>query len=279
MAGARFKQTQIYPGVTKHRSNAVKVYCDGAVAANDIISVTGVQGDFLKVSKADGDGAATLNEGLLYVADYAAADGDYTPVALPWKLVESVDTSGSTIGAPVFLSDTPGSFSLTPGTMATKVGTVLSVHASTGQILLSPQAFAAADGIAYADSTSVVQGSAHDTDFEITQPAGTFLTDLGLVVTTAIAGSSGTINISAGTAAGGAQICVAAALMSSNTAVDIGSVHSVASGATGEGDAALTFKAESPLYSATARTIHIRHAATAQVTAGVVRPYIKYQYA
>jgi hypothetical protein len=276
---AKVKQTQIYPGITKLRSNAVKVYCDGAVAANDIISVTGVQGDFLKVAKADGDGAATLNEGLLYVADYAAASGNYTPVAIPWKFVESVDTSGSAIGAPVFLSDTPGSFSLTPGTMATKVGTVLSVHASTGQILLAPQAFAAADGIAYADSTSVIQGSAHNTDFEITQPAGTFLTDVGLVVTTAIAGSSGNINISSGTAAAGTEICGASALMSSDTAVNIGAVISVASGATGEGDAALTFTAEAPLYSATARTIHIRHAASAQVTAGVVRPYIKYQYA
>lgn len=273
---ASFKQSQIQPGVTKHRSNAVKVYVDGGCAAGDILSVTGVQGDFLKVAKADANGAVTLNNSLMYVADYAASSGDYTPVALPWKMVEGVTTTGSAIGAPVFLSDTAGSFSLTPGVSALKVGVVLTVGAS-GTILLSPQSFASVEGIAYADSTSVIQASAHNTDFTITQPAGTVLVDLGIVVTTAIAGSSGNINITAGTSAGGTQICASAALMSSDTAVNVGAAMSVASGAQGEGAASITFVAESPLYSSTARTIHIRHAATAAVTGGVVRPYIKFQ--
>jgi hypothetical protein len=70
---AKFKQTQVRPGVTKTRSNAIKVYCSEAIAENDILVVTGVQGDFLQVAKADADGAATLSNALLFVADYAAA--------------------------------------------------------------------------------------------------------------------------------------------------------------------------------------------------------------
>lgn len=62
---AKFKQDQIIPGVTKTRSNAVKVYCSGAVAANDLISVVGAQGDFMSVSPADSNGAVTLNSSTL----------------------------------------------------------------------------------------------------------------------------------------------------------------------------------------------------------------------
>ena len=72
---AKFKQEQIIAGVTKTRSNAVKVYCSGAVAKNDLISVVGAQGDFLSVSPADANGAVTLNNSQLYVADFAGASG------------------------------------------------------------------------------------------------------------------------------------------------------------------------------------------------------------
>ena len=33
---AKFKQEQIIPGVTKTRTNAVKVYCSEAISAGDI---------------------------------------------------------------------------------------------------------------------------------------------------------------------------------------------------------------------------------------------------
>ena len=50
---ATFKQSQIRPGVTKNRSNAIKVYVASPVAENDIIVATGMQGDFLSVEPAD----------------------------------------------------------------------------------------------------------------------------------------------------------------------------------------------------------------------------------
>ena len=46
---AKFKQDQIISGVTKTRSNALKVYCAEVIAAGDVIVATGVQGDFMSV--------------------------------------------------------------------------------------------------------------------------------------------------------------------------------------------------------------------------------------
>ena len=84
--------------LSKNRSNAVKVYCSGAVAKNDLISVVGAQGDFLSVSPADANGAVTLNNSQLYVADFAGASGEYLPLAIPWKVVVGEDTSSASVG-------------------------------------------------------------------------------------------------------------------------------------------------------------------------------------
>tara|TARA_R110002051_G_scaffold63904_4_gene116359 strand:+ start:2030 stop:2866 length:837 start_codon:yes stop_codon:yes gene_type:complete len=275
---ASFKQTQIKPGVTKHRSTAVKVYVDQNIAVNDILSVTGVQGDFMKVAKADANGVVTLNDSLLYIADYAAADGSYTPVALPWKVVVGVNTSASAIGAPVFLSDTAGGFSFTTGSH--KVGTVLTVAtaANDGTILFAPQSLAATSGSAIGASTSLIQG-AGDVDFTITQPAGSVLTDVGIVMTTALAGSSGDVVVSVGTSVGGEQICADTNWMSGHGDIPIGTSLQVASGSQGEGAASLTFVTDSAvLYTAgTSRVIHIQVTNSANVSAGIARPYIKFE--
>jgi hypothetical protein len=158
---AKFKQEQIIPGVTKSRSNAVKVYCSEAIAAGDIISVVGVQDDFLSVAKADANGAVTLNGSLLFVADFAAASGEYLPLALPWKLVTSsgLDTSASSIGQPVYLSDTAGGLSLTAGTVGLKIGTVMTV-ATSGTVLLAPQGMATTGGGVFVSAEQTADGSA-----------------------------------------------------------------------------------------------------------------------
>ena len=145
---ASFKQTQIKPGVTKHRSNAIKVYCAEAVSANDVIVATGSQGDFMSVVPAK---ATEITEcrGPFFVADYAAAAGEYTPVAIPMKVLTSQVTNGSAIGDAVWLSGaTDGA--ITNGTvpangtrggafaLAIKVGRVLVSHATAGVIFLEP---------------------------------------------------------------------------------------------------------------------------------------------
>ena len=93
-------------------------------------------------------------------------------------------------------------------------------------------------------ATSIVASGANDTAMTIIQPANSFLINAGVIVTTAIAGSSGNINIKIGTADDGAQIAAAAALMSSDTAVAIGTVFS--STGQGEGAVDLAFAAEAP---------------------------------
>jgi hypothetical protein len=143
---AKFKQEQIIAGVTKHRSNAIKVYCAEAIAANDIIVATGTQGDFMSVSKADANLIAKCR-GPFFVADYAAAAGEYTPLAIPMKVVTGVDTSTSLAGEPVWLSTTAGEVTLgsVPAAVAkgaqfsaaVKVGRILTA-ASSGSYLLEP---------------------------------------------------------------------------------------------------------------------------------------------
>jgi hypothetical protein len=271
---AKFKQNQIIAGVTKSRSNAVKVYCSGAVAANDIISVVGAQGDFLSVSPADANGAVTLNSSTLFVADFAGADGEYLPLAVPWKVVVGVDTSSASVGAAVYLSDTAGGYSFTTGGL--KVGTVLTsaTAANDGTILFAPQSMVSTNGIAYGTSTSMIATGANDVAISITQPAGTVITDAGCVLTTATAGTGNT-NVKFGTASDGAEICAAKAFISSGVGA-IGSAISVG-GALGEGDTALTFVADAALYTAAARTIYFRSENDATLTAGVIRPFIKFE--
>ena len=129
-------------------------------------------------------------------------------------------------------------------------------------------------GVAYGTSTTMVESGANDVAISITQPAGTVLVDAGCVLTAATVGS-GNSNVKFGTADDGAEICAAAAFISSGVGA-IGSAISVASGATGEGAAALSFVADSPLYSSTSRTIYFRSENSATLTAGTIRPWIAF---
>jgi hypothetical protein len=130
-------------------------------------------------------------------------------------------------------------------------------------------------GAALGTAVSAVNTGAGDKQMTVTQPANTVLVDVGVVLTTAIAGSSGNINVKVGTADDGAQICALGALMSSATAAAIGTGISV-QGLTSEGEATLSFVANSALHTATERTIHIRAEQSATVTAGVYRPFIRF---
>ena len=123
-------------------------------------------------------------------------------------------------------------------------------------------------------ATSIVGSGANDTAMTIIQPANSFLIDAGVIVTTAVAGSSGNINIKIGTADDGAQIVAATALMSSATAVPVGVVLS--HNGQGEGAANMAFVADAALFTATERTLHVRAEASATVTAGVLVPFIIY---
>ena len=57
----RIKQRQVLPCVDRQQSAAIKVYVTETIAENDILSLAGMQGSFMKVQKglsAGGDGLA-----------------------------------------------------------------------------------------------------------------------------------------------------------------------------------------------------------------------------
>lgn len=144
-----------------------------SIAASDLVYVTGQRGLVMEVTKADAD-VALADGATLWVARHEIPDGEYGEI-LPWRLVTGVNTAGSTAGQPVYLSSTAGGWSLTPGATAIVVGTVSSVHASTGSVLLNPQG-GATSGKAYAstaDSAELAQNTAV-TAFSVTHsiPAG-----------------------------------------------------------------------------------------------------------
>ncbi len=129
-------------------------------------------------------------------------------------------------------------------------------------------------GTKFTSATTLINVGANDTALTIVQPANTLLVDVGVVLTKAIAGSSGIVQVKVGTTNDGAQICAASDLMSGATAAAVGSGISLVNKS--EGAATLSFAANSPQYTATERTLHIRIEASAAITAGEAVAFIKY---
>ena len=131
-----------------------------SVAASDLVYASGQRGLVMEITKADAD--VLLAEGTtLWIARHEIPNGEYGEI-LPWRLVTGVNTAGSVAGRPVYLSGTAGGWSLTAGATATVVGTVSSVHATTGSVLLNPQG-GATSGKAFAslaDSAELPQATA-----------------------------------------------------------------------------------------------------------------------
>ena len=97
----RIKQRQVLPCVDRQQSAAIKVYVTETIAENDILSLAGMQGSFLKVQKglsAAGDGLANRAIG---VAAFGASTGDIVAVLLPWKVIKNVNTSATGLNAAV----------------------------------------------------------------------------------------------------------------------------------------------------------------------------------
>ena len=145
------KQSQVSAGVTKCRAQAITVKCGEAIAANDILVSAGwdPNNNVMTVAKADANNIEKCR-GPFFVADYAADSGAITPVALPWKILTGLNTSGGAIGDAVWLDfATAGGYILgalplpVPADAAglqldVKVGRIIRSHASTGAILLEP---------------------------------------------------------------------------------------------------------------------------------------------
>ena len=143
---------------TGYHGSFLGVAAEG-LGENDIVIATGYDGERIKFSKADANGD-NLCDGIMGIADHSAGPNDSVRV-VTHKLITSVNTSGSAVGRPVYLSETAGGWSLT-GTSAI-VGTVVTVHASTGAVLISPtnvaparNAWGNSAGAALADDTAAI---------------------------------------------------------------------------------------------------------------------------
>ena len=122
------------------------VIADGAVAANDIVVVSGYSGATLKVAKA-APGSLSLCRGPFYVANESVSDGATFSVVTS-KVVTGVNTSAATnVGDKVWMGTGPGSTTLSlPAATADdaqfslqiEVGRVIAVDASNGAYILQP---------------------------------------------------------------------------------------------------------------------------------------------
>ncbi len=122
---------------------------DGALVVNDVVIVSGVSGDRLKFTKADAN-AANKRAGLMGIADHAAPDGGSVRIVSHKIITTAIDTSGSALGAPVYLSDTAGGHVISAPTEDVIIGNVLSLHATTGQVVIAPaQCIGAVSGQAW----------------------------------------------------------------------------------------------------------------------------------
>jgi hypothetical protein len=161
MAGVRFDQNQIKPGVSKCRASATIVKVMETIAEGDILVATGydVDSGIVEVSLATATDRAK-SVGMLYVADYAVTVTGTayvtTAVALEWKRISAatystsvLNTSDAAIGDAVYLSATGGklftigSYPAATASGATHsailpVGRVLRSHATEGVIMLAP---------------------------------------------------------------------------------------------------------------------------------------------
>lgn len=116
----------------------------GAIAAYDLLYVSGTYtgtSNIPSVAKAIATATASTNYRAVLVADAAISDGADGTAYLA-REISGVDTSGSAVGDPVYLSTVAGAWTLTRPTanqFVQVVGYVSVVHASTGRVILIPE--------------------------------------------------------------------------------------------------------------------------------------------
>ena len=109
------------------------------IGGNKLVYISGVQGNSLKIIKADGSAAGTTKTAL-FVTKHRIPDGKQG-VILPWKIV-GFNTTGTSIGDSVYVSDTAGDIGTSAGSSSRIVGSVLVVGtiAAGGKVFLAPTA-------------------------------------------------------------------------------------------------------------------------------------------
>lgn len=143
-----------------------------AVGTNKLVYVTGGDDYCMKVTHADADVAASASGQLLITFGAQSVVGGDVKVTDRMRLT-AVDTSGSAIGDPVYLSGTAGGWSLTAGTFKRRVGVVEVVSATAGVIFLDPNAIQqySYSVIAVAAGTTSASTAVETATYGVTLPA------------------------------------------------------------------------------------------------------------
>ena len=194
----------------------------GALAAGDLLYINGynASSSMPTVAKADGDSVAAE-----WVGVAAIADGATGYVFRGYEL-GSQDTSGSSVGAAVYLSATAGGWTATALTgsaqISQRVGVVMTSHASTGTVQFNlsggGQLLKVGSGQIQADSIGV-SALADGTDGElITWNASGAAATVGVGTATNVLTSNGSGAAPTFQAAGGGKITAVDALGSKTSA-------------------------------------------------------------
>ena len=163
----------------------------------------------------------------------------------------------------------------------TLTGTTLSGETLSGNTITGDSSITGTGvtGLNRSDETPLTRtGAGIMGAMEVSIPAGALIIDAGVVISDNIAiGGSSTVTVRVGTGADGQQICAAANLISSATAETAGTVMNVI-GAKGEASASLAFAAQAPMWSSSARTIHItmRNGDAENTTAGKAYGFVRF---
>ena len=132
------RQEEIYPVAVTPFAQAIEMVATAAIALNDIVVVDNVVGSVPKASPATSATVAGSGGMLMVAQGQESAGGRF--LAVPYRVVTSVNTAGSAVGNPVYLS-TGGDFALTPGVEPRIVGLVLAVDATDGKVILNPSQY------------------------------------------------------------------------------------------------------------------------------------------
>ena len=191
----------------------------GTLSGNDLIYLSGTYSDgtdnYPTAAKADSTAALATNYFAIAIVD-ANISNNADGTALLSKEVSGLNTSGSTVGNPVYLSSTAGGWTLTrptSGEFIQVVGYVSVVHASSGRIVFDLSQCAEeyltgqAGGLGYmldADHDSYLYASADDTvklkvgGTDVITSTATVVTIGGTVDINGAADISGDLTLSAG---------------------------------------------------------------------------------
>lgn len=126
------KGHRILPGDSLNLKSSYKCVAEEAITVGQIVCVNGRTGKLWKVNKASSLVAAEAGALLLIASSGAASGKSFRCV--PVGALENQDTSGLTVGDPVYLGGTAGSWSTTRTGFARAVGTVQVVSATVGVI-------------------------------------------------------------------------------------------------------------------------------------------------